>query len=66
MLANDQALVVGRKCTFHRLVVWIVASADTYDWIRADGLSLAWPSCESKDQPSQIAASAIVCYALQA
>ena len=38
---------------FPPLVVSIVASADTYDWIRADGLSLAWPSCESKDEPSQ-------------
>jgi hypothetical protein len=53
MLSNDEALVVGRRCTFHLLVVSIVASADTYDWIRPDGLSLAWPSCESKDEPSQ-------------
>src|SRR5688572_5460698 len=39
MLSNDEALVVGRRCTFHRLVVSIVASAHTHDWIRANGLS---------------------------
>jgi hypothetical protein len=34
MLANDEALVVGRKVHFPPFSVSIVASADTYDWMR--------------------------------